>query len=88
MFLPPFQRNMKLSYDNFIKTMSTVSVPLSEEMLKGIKMLVERGIAANMSDAIRQAVKMYLEEQAVNAVLNAAKEPSLKGDLDELAKKL
>ncbi len=32
--------------------------------------------------------KKYLEEQAVNAVLQAAKEPNLKGDLDELAKEL
>lgn len=68
--------------------MSTISVPLSEDMLKGIKSLVKQGVAANMSDAIRQAVKMYLEEQAVNIVLKASKEPRLKGDLDDLAKKL
>lgn len=68
--------------------MSTVSVPLSEEMLKGLKALIRDGLAANMSDAIRQAVKLYLEEQAVNIVLKASKEPSLEGDLNELAKKL
>lgn len=68
--------------------MSTISVPLSDDMLNGIKNLIERGIASNMSDAIRQAIQRYLEEQAVSAVLKAAGEPSLKGDLNKLAKKL
>ena len=68
--------------------MSTLSVPLSKEMLEGINALVKQGIASNKAEAVRQAIKMYLEEQAVQAVLKAEKEPSLKGDLDDLAKKL
>lgn len=68
--------------------MSNVSVPIPDDLLKGLKSMVKQGIAANMSDAIRQAVKMYLEEQAVNAVLKASKQPSLKGDPDKLAKKI
>ena len=68
--------------------MSTLSVPLNPDMLKAIEKLVKDGIAANKADAVRKALDMYIEEQAVQAVLNAEKEPSLEGDLDELAKKL
>lgn len=37
---------------------------------------------------LRRALKRYIEEQAVEAVLRASKEPRLHGDLDELASKL
>jgi Arc/MetJ-type ribon-helix-helix transcriptional regulator len=67
--------------------MTTVSVPLSDDMLRQIEQLIADGIAANKADAIRKAVKKYLEDQAVEAVLRARKEPTLEGDLDELAKK-
>ncbi|OGJ47521.1 hypothetical protein A2336_02250 [Candidatus Peregrinibacteria bacterium RIFOXYB2_FULL_41_88] len=69
-------------------TMSTLSVPLSEEMQKGIESLVKRGLASNKAEAVRQAIKMYLEEQAVQDVRKAMNEPDLEGDLDALAKKL
>ena len=79
---------MIISYYNFIlSSMTTVSVPLSDDMLRHIQELIDRGIAANKADAIRKAVKKYLEDQAVEAVLRARKEPTLEGDLDELAKK-
>ena len=65
--------------------MSTVSVPLPDALLKGIEKLVKNGLIPNKSEGIRQAVKMYLEHQAVNAVLQAQKEPSLQGNLDDLA---
>lgn len=68
--------------------MSTISVPLSDDMLNSLKMIVKQGIAPNMAEAVRQAVKKYLEDQAVESVLKASKEPRLSGDLDELAKKL
>lgn len=67
--------------------MTTVSVPLSDDMLRHIQELIDRGIAANKADAIRKAVKKYLEDQAVETILQARKEPTLEGDLDELAKK-
>lgn len=67
--------------------MSTLSVPLSAAMLKQIESLVDQGIAANKADAVRKAIDKYLEDQAVEAVLKASKEPRLSGDLDELAKK-
>lgn len=46
------------------------------------------GIASNKADAIRKALQKYLEDQAVETVLRASKEPRLKGDIDELASQL
>ena len=68
--------------------MTTVSVPLSDDLLQGIQQLVQLGNASNKADAIRKAIKKYLEEQAVEMILTAQKEPSLSGDLDSLAAKL
>lgn len=68
--------------------MTTVSVPLPDEMLRAIDMLIRQGVASNKADAIRKAIQKYLEDQAVEAVLRAEKEPTLYGDLDELAKQL
>ncbi len=68
--------------------MTTVSVPLSEEMLKAIENLIRDGIASNKADAIRRAIKMYLEDQAVERILRAKREPTLEGDLHDLAKRL
>lgn len=68
--------------------MTTISVPLPEDMLHAIEELIARGLAANKADAIRKAIQKYLEDQAVEAILLASKEPRLKGDLDELARKL
>lgn len=68
--------------------MSTISVPLPDDMLKSLKDIVKQGIAPNMAEAVRQAVKKYLEDQAVEAVLRAKEEPDLEGDLDELVRKI
>ncbi|MBU2213047.1 ribbon-helix-helix domain-containing protein [Patescibacteria group bacterium] len=68
--------------------MTTVSVPLPEEFLRQIEQLIADGVASNKADAIRKAVQKYLEDQAVERVLRARKEPSLDGDLDELAAQL
>lgn len=68
--------------------MSTLSVPLPEDMIRHIKSLVKQGIAPNMSELVRKALQHYLEDQAVQAVQKADKEPSLHGDLDDLAGKI
>lgn len=68
--------------------MTTVSVPLSDDMLQALEMLIKQGIAPNKAAAIRNAVAKYLEDQAVEAVLRAEKEPRLEGDLEELMKRL
>ncbi|MDA1292710.1 MAG: ribbon-helix-helix domain-containing protein [bacterium] len=68
--------------------MTTVSVPLSAELLEALEMLVKQGIVPNKAEGLRQALKKYLEDKAVEAVLQARKEPSLEGDIDELAAKI
>ena len=68
--------------------MSTLSVPLSADMLKGIESLIRQGVASNKADLVRKAIDKYLEDQAVEAVLRAEKEPNLEGDLDDLIKKI
>lgn len=67
--------------------MTTISVPLDETLLRNLDALVSDGVASNRADAMRKALKKYAEDQAVESVLRAQKEPSLRGDLDELAKK-
>ena len=66
----------------------TISVPVSSEMERQIKSLIDQGVATNKASLIRTAIEKYLEDQAVNAVLQAEKEPVLRGDLDELMKKI
>ena len=68
--------------------MTTISVPLPAELLLALEYLVERGIAANKADAIRKALIAYIEDQAVETVLRASREPSLRGNVDTLAQKL
>ena len=68
--------------------MSTLSVPLSGDMLKQIESLIDQGVASNKADLVRKAIDKYIEDQAVEAVLRAEKEPSLEGDIDDLIKKI
>ncbi|MDO8649456.1 MAG: ribbon-helix-helix domain-containing protein [Candidatus Peregrinibacteria bacterium] len=68
--------------------MTTISVPLSADLLKALENLILQGKASNKADAVRKALKSYIEQQAVEDVLRAMNEPSLEGDLDELARKL
>lgn len=68
--------------------MTTLSVPLPPEMIEGIEKLIEQGVVSNKAEAARIALARYLEDEAVKAVLKATSEPSLDGDLDQLAKKL
>ena len=68
--------------------MSTLSVPLDKELLDLLDWLIDHGIAPNKAEAVRMALKKFGEEQAVEAVLRAQKEPSLHGDIDTLARKV
>lgn len=80
---------MILSYDYFILfSMTTISVPLPADLLQALDHLIAQGIASNRADAMRKALRWYSEQQAVDAVLKAMKEPSLHGDLDTLAASL
>ena len=76
------------SYYNFILPMTTISVPLPAALLKQLEDLIHQGKVPNKAAAMRAALEKYLEDQAVEAVLRAEREPSLHGDLDELMKKV
>ena len=67
--------------------MTTISVPLNDDLLKAIQRLNDQGIAANKADAIRKALKKYVEDKEVEEILQASREPSLDGDVDELIRK-
>ena len=68
--------------------MTTISVPLSAELLDAIDHLIAHGKASNKADAVRRAIKYYAEQQAVEDVLRASKEPRLKGNLHTLAQRV
>ncbi len=67
--------------------MSTISVPLSTELALILDREVKES-GSTRADIMRRALKLYAEEQAVQKVLLAAKEPTLKGDLDDLLAKI
>ncbi|OGZ02192.1 MAG: hypothetical protein A2390_00370 [Candidatus Liptonbacteria bacterium RIFOXYB1_FULL_36_10] len=68
--------------------MSTISVPVSPKLEELIESLVKRGYGASKADVVRKALILLAEEEAVRLVLLAEQEPTLKGDLKKLAKKL
>ena len=68
--------------------MTTISVPLSADMLKALESLVRQGKSPNKAAAMREALRQYLEGQAVQDVLDARKEVTLEGDFDDLLRKL
>lgn len=68
--------------------MTTVSVPLPADMLKALEDLIRQGVVSNKAEAMRKALKFYIEDQAVQAVLRAQREPRLRGNLRDLARKI
>jgi len=68
--------------------MSTLSVPLPPHLEEFINEQVKSGRSENKAQVVRRALKLLSEEEAVNAVLKAEKEPTLKGDLKQLMKKM
>ncbi len=68
--------------------MATISVPLNPELQNQLDQLVKNGSGSNRADVMRRALEYFAEEQAINAVLKAQREPTLRGDLRELLKKI
>ena len=68
--------------------MSTISVPLSKEGEERLDTLIRQGVGSSRADVMRKALDRLAEEQAIAAVLNAMKEPSLSGDIRKLLKKI
>jgi Arc/MetJ-type ribon-helix-helix transcriptional regulator len=68
--------------------MSTLSIPVTAEQEAFINAYIKAGNADNKAQVVRRALNRFAEDEAVNAVLQAEKEPTLYGDLRELAKKI
>ena len=67
--------------------MSTISVPISPEQEKFLESYIKGGRAENKAQVFRRALREFQENEAVRAVLDAKKEPTLRGDLKKLAKR-
>ena len=68
--------------------MSTISVPISSKLEESINNLIESGYGSNKADVVRRAITHLAEDEAVQVVLRAMEEPTLRGDLRKLAKKI
>ncbi|HLD07907.1 MAG TPA: hypothetical protein VJB60_02485 [Candidatus Peribacterales bacterium] len=68
--------------------MTTISVPLNDEQYRHLIELLEDGIGVNKADVLRKALTKLAEDQAVERILRAEREPSLKGNLDDLMRKI
>ncbi len=68
--------------------MTTLSVPLTAELANHVEKLVELGYGSNKADAVRKAIQAAAEDQAVQAILKAAKETPLRGNIRDLANKI
>jgi Arc/MetJ-type ribon-helix-helix transcriptional regulator len=70
--------------------MSTITVPLSENLVDFINEQIKLGNAANKADLVRRAIQRMKEDEFVNSILKAKREikegKALTGDLDKLAK--
>jgi Arc/MetJ-type ribon-helix-helix transcriptional regulator len=68
--------------------MTTISVPLSKQHEERLDTLVKQGVGANRADVMRKGLDKLAEDEAIATILNALKEPTLKGDLGTLARKM
>lgn len=68
--------------------MSTISVPLNSKLEQSLDYLVKSGVADNRAAVMRKALTRLTEEEAISAILRAEKEPTLRGDLRDLMKKI
>lgn len=66
----------------------TKSVPLTRDLEDVVNSLVKKGYAPNKAEVMRKALIFLAEEEVVQDVLRAEKEPILRGDLRELAKRI
>lgn len=67
--------------------MTTLSIPVSGDLEKFIERMVKEGRGANKADVVRRALREYAGNQAVETILQAQREPTLRGDLRDLMKK-
>lgn len=67
--------------------MSTISVPLNKDAEAKLDELVKSGVGSSRADVMRKGLLKLAEDRAVEAILHAQGEPTLRGDLRALAKK-
>ncbi len=67
--------------------MTTLSIPISIELAEFIDRMVKAGKGSNKADVVRRALREYEENEIVKTILQAQKEPTLRGDLRDLMKK-
>ena len=67
--------------------MTTLSIPISGDLEKFIERMIKDGKGANKADVVRRALREYEENEIVERILQAEREPSLNGDLKNLMKK-
>lgn len=68
--------------------MTTISVPIPAHLEESLNNLIKSGRGSNKAELVRRAITQMIEDEAVDVVLRAMKEPTLSGDLRELAKKI
>lgn len=72
--------------------MGTISVPLSPKQQRYLDELVDKGVSSSRAGVLRKALDKLVEEEAINAVLQAEREISLgkgmRGNLKTLLKKM
>ena len=68
--------------------MSTISVPLTSKLESSLNNLIKAGFGNNKAEVMRKALVRLTEEETVFSVLKAELEPSLRGNLRALAKKI
>lgn len=68
--------------------MANLSVPLTKELEEFIENQVKLGKSENKASVVRRALRRLAEEEAIMTALRSEQEPTLHGDLDELAQKV
>ena len=68
--------------------MVTISVPLPPELEERLDSLVRGGVAETRAGVMRRALEDLAEKEAIDAVLRAEREPTVRGDLRKILKKL
>ncbi len=67
--------------------MTTLSVPISNELESFINKMVKDGRAANKADVVRRAIRRLSEDEVVERIVRAQIEPTIRGDMKTLMKK-
>ena len=72
--------------------MTTLSVPVSQDLLDFINRMVESGEAETKAGVVRRALRKYAEDEMFKQILVSQKEIKegkiLRGDLREILKKI